>query len=75
MPRASGWASRPAAPAVELLESVASPRWRQIYLTHLSRECNSPAAVELAFAALRSRLSCQFSVVTSGGGTPFYEFT
>jgi phosphoribosyl 1,2-cyclic phosphodiesterase len=61
--------------AVELLESVASPRWRQIYLTHLSRECNSPAAVEQAFAGLRARLTCQFSVVASGGGTPFYEFT
>ena len=57
----------------ELLESVASPRWRHIFLTHLSRDCNSLAAVESALGPLRSRLSCQFSVVEPGGGTPFYE--
>ncbi len=58
----------------ELLESVASPRWRHIFLTHLSRDCNSLAAVETSLAALRSRLRCGFSVVAPGGGTPFYEF-
>lgn len=57
----------------ELLESVASPRWRHIFLTHLSQDCNSLAAVESALGPLRSRLSCQFSVVEPGGGTPFYE--
>ncbi len=57
----------------ELLESVASPRWRHIFLTHLSRDCNSLEAVETILAALRPRLGCQFSVVTPGGGTPFYE--
>jgi phosphoribosyl 1,2-cyclic phosphodiesterase len=59
----------------ELLEAVASPRWQRVFLTHLSRECNSSAAVELSVATLRARLTCQFSVVASGGGTPFYEFT
>jgi phosphoribosyl 1,2-cyclic phosphodiesterase len=61
--------------ARELLESVASPRWQRVFLAHLSRDCNSAAAVELALAAVRSRLACQFSVVAAGGGTPFYEFS
>jgi phosphoribosyl 1,2-cyclic phosphodiesterase len=59
---------------VELLAAVASPRWRRIYLTHLSRECNSRAAVELAFAAIRGSLAaCEFSIVEQGQSTPFYE--
>jgi phosphoribosyl 1,2-cyclic phosphodiesterase len=60
----------------ELLAAVASPRWRRIYLTHMSRECNSRAAVELAFADIRTTLSpCEFSVVEPGQSTPFYELT
>ena len=57
--------------ARELLEAVASPRWQQVYLTHLSRDCNSPEAVERAFSNI---LRCPFSVVAAGGGTPFYNF-
>ncbi len=64
------------AAAGELLSSVASPRWRRIYLTHLSRDCNSRAAVELALAGVRGALSaCEFSVVEPGEGTPFYDLT
>lgn len=60
--------------ARELLAAVASPRWRRIYLTHLSRDCNSRAAVEAALAGLRTTLAaCEFSVVEPGQGTPFYE--
>ncbi|MBI5767616.1 MAG: MBL fold metallo-hydrolase [Verrucomicrobia bacterium] len=60
--------------ASELLAEVASPRWRRIYLTHLSRDCNSPAAVDRAFAAVRATLAaCEISVVLPGEGTPFYE--
>jgi phosphoribosyl 1,2-cyclic phosphodiesterase len=59
----------------ELLESVASPRWRRIYLTHLSRDCNSHAAVEAALAPARQLLNrCEFAIVGPGQGTPFYEF-
>lgn len=61
--------------ARELLESVASPRWRRVYLTHLSRDCNSPQAVETAFAPTRARLArCEFAIVRPGEGTPFYDF-
>lgn len=59
-----------------LLAEVASPRWRRVYLTHLSRECNTPAAVELALASVKMALAgCEFSVVGHGEGTPFYEFS
>jgi phosphoribosyl 1,2-cyclic phosphodiesterase len=61
--------------ARELLESVASPRWRRVYLTHLSRDCNSHAAVEAALAPARLLLQqCEFSIVGPGQSTPFYEF-
>jgi phosphoribosyl 1,2-cyclic phosphodiesterase len=60
--------------ARELLAAVASPRWRRVYLTHLSRDCNSRAAVDLAFAGIRSAMTaCEFSVVEPGESTPFYE--
>lgn len=60
--------------ARELLAAVASPRWRRIYLTHLSRDCNSRAAVEQALAPVRVSLAtCEFAVVEPGGSTPFYE--
>ncbi len=60
--------------ARELLADVASPRWRRIYLTHLSRDCNSRAAVELALASVRVTLAaCEFAIVGPGEGTPFYE--
>ena len=58
----------------ELLAAVCSPRWRRVYLTHLSRDCNSRAAVELALAEVRTVLfGCEFAVVGAGEGTPFYE--
>ncbi len=62
------------AAAQALLATVASPRWRRVYLTHLSRDCNSRAAVDLAFAEIRVRLhTCEFSVVEPGQSTPFYD--
>lgn len=62
------------AAARELLATVASPRWRRVFLTHLSRECNSRAAVELALADVRVVLrSCEFSIVEPGQSTPLYE--
>jgi phosphoribosyl 1,2-cyclic phosphodiesterase len=57
----------------ELLSSVASPRWRRVYLAHLSRDCNSRDAVESALVAVRSILPCEFSIVGHGEGTPFYD--
>jgi phosphoribosyl 1,2-cyclic phosphodiesterase len=60
--------------ARELLTDVASPRWRRVYLTHLSRDCNSRAAVELALTGLRASLcACEFAIVEPGQSTPWYE--
>jgi phosphoribosyl 1,2-cyclic phosphodiesterase len=63
------------AAARELLESVASPRWRHVYLTHLSRDCNSPAAVEAACGPVLAALRCAFSIVAPGGGTTVVELS
>ncbi len=60
--------------ARELLESVARPRWRHVFLAHLSRDCNTPAAVEAACGPALAALACGFSVVLPGAGTPFFEF-
>lgn len=62
------------AAARELLESVAGARWRHVFFTHLSRDCNTPAAVEAACGAILTARACGFSVVTAGGGTPLFEF-
>lgn len=59
----------------ELLESVASPRWKHIFLTHLSRDCNSLDAVTRCIEPLRQRLQCQFSIVPPGAGTPTLALT
>ncbi|HTL69565.1 MAG TPA: MBL fold metallo-hydrolase [Lacunisphaera sp.] len=60
--------------ARELLESLPGARWRHVFLTHLSRDCNSPAAVESACGAVLAARACGFSVVAPGAGTPVYEF-
>jgi phosphoribosyl 1,2-cyclic phosphodiesterase len=60
--------------ARELLETVASPRWRRVYLTHLSRDCNSPDAIHRAFSGIETALPCPFSIVEPGQITPFFDF-
>ena len=58
----------------ELLASVASPQWRRIYLTHLSRDCNSLTAIETALAGVRASLAtCEFAIVGADQSTPFYD--
>lgn len=61
--------------AREFLAAVASPRWRRVYLTHLSRDCNTPESVERALAPTLQALGCSFSVVAPGTSTPFYDFS
>lgn len=58
----------------ELLAEIACPHWRHVYLTHLSRECNSRAAVEQMLASLRPTLTtCEFSIVCQGESTPLCD--
>jgi phosphoribosyl 1,2-cyclic phosphodiesterase len=57
-----------------LLAEVACPEWRRVFLTHLSRDCNSRAAVEAAFAPLRAMLTaCEFAIIEQGQSTPLYD--
>ncbi len=58
----------------ELLSGFTNPRWRHVFLTHLSRDCNSLDAVETMLSTLRDRLTCEFRVVAPGGGTSTYEW-
>jgi phosphoribosyl 1,2-cyclic phosphodiesterase len=67
-----GHLSNPA--ARELLETVASPRWRRVYLTHLSRDCNSLDAIHRAFSGIETALPCPLSIVEPGQITPFFDF-
>ncbi|PTY08543.1 MBL fold metallo-hydrolase [Opitutaceae bacterium EW11] len=59
--------------ARELLQSAASERWQHVYLTHLSRDCNSLEAVQRTFADASPWLRCPLSIVAPGGGTPFFQ--
>lgn len=62
--------------ACSLLEAAAHPRWRRVFLTHLSADCNSRAAVEAAFSGLRARLGdhCGWEIVPAGGAAPAWEW-
>ena len=60
--------------AGELLRSVTTPRWRHVYLAHLSRDCNTPEAVSAACGPALAALHCGWSVVAPGEGAPYYEF-
>ena len=57
-----------------LLDAVASPNWRHVFLTHLSRECNSPDTVRRAFADAPFATRCPLSVVEPGMSTPLHDF-
>lgn len=57
----------------ELLGSVDNPRWRHVFFAHLSRDCNSTAAVGTACTAPLAARQCGVTVVPAGGGTPFHD--
>ncbi len=60
--------------ASELIENTPEARWRQVYLAHLSSDCNTVEHVEQTFArSLDRSLPHQLSIVAPGAGTPFYE--
>ncbi|MBA4136569.1 MAG: MBL fold metallo-hydrolase [Opitutus sp.] len=60
--------------ARELLESISSPRLRHVFFAHLSRDCNTPAAVEAACGPALAARRCSFSVVAPGAGSDAFEF-
>jgi phosphoribosyl 1,2-cyclic phosphodiesterase len=60
--------------ARQLLESVSAPRWKQVYLAHLSRDCNSLAAVAQTFDRyLAGQAGFSVLPVAAGDGSPFYD--
>jgi len=65
------------AATAELLATTANPRWRHIYLVHLSRDCNSPEAVAAALAPVRPQLAphCQITILAPGDPSPLLELS
>ncbi|TVR45998.1 MAG: hypothetical protein EA425_17550, partial [Puniceicoccaceae bacterium] len=60
--------------ARDFLLGIGRPRWRRVFLGHLSRDCNSTGHVEQAFAPLRERLAATaFEIVPPEGATAFHE--
>lgn len=53
--------------ALKLMDEVKDARWQQVYLAHLSQECNCPQLVETLFAPLRSERRIALSVVDPSG--------
>lgn len=49
--------------ALELLESVEQPRWRQVFLAHLSRDCNDVDIVRQTFEPMGKKRRCKMHVV------------
>ncbi len=60
---------------LELLSSIQQPRWQQIYLAHLSDECNKPSIVERCFAEFSKQRAFNLAVVDPINGLlPEYVF-
>ena len=59
--------------ARDLLVKVASPHWVQIYLTHLSRDCNSTEAVERVFSDFKKQITFNVTIVEPGEGCHFFD--
>jgi phosphoribosyl 1,2-cyclic phosphodiesterase len=57
-----------------LLEGIEQPKWKQVYLAHLSGECNSLQAVQETFAFTRNGgVPYNLSIVQTGCDTPFLD--
>ena len=55
--------------ARDLLLSIDKPRWSQVFLAHLSRDCNSLQAVEDTFADLASTSPYKIQAIGAGNGS------
>jgi len=65
------------AAAAELLAATASPRWRHLFLVHLSRDCNTPDAVAAALAPIRAQLAphCEVTILAPGEPSPLIDLS
>jgi len=60
--------------ARDLMTSVEQPAWKHVCLAHLSRDCNSLAAVEETFACFRrTGTTFSLSIVQPDSGGPQYD--
>lgn len=50
--------------ALELIRSIERPRWQQVYLAHLSEECNCPLRVEACFADFKLQSGIPIRVIS-----------
>lgn len=55
--------------ACALLESIENPRWSQVFLAHLSRDCNSSDAIHNVFSGLRQRSGYRIDTIEAGEGS------
>lgn len=53
--------------ALKFLETIESPAWRNVFLAHLSKDCNEVSRVVETFSSL-DREGCEFSVVDPHSG-------
>jgi len=65
------------AATAELLAATANPRWRHLFLVHLSRDCNAPEAVATALASVRAQLSpdCEITILPPGEPSPLLDLS
>jgi len=65
------------AAAAELLGATANPRWRHLFLVHLSRDCNTPEAVSTALVGVRAKLPphCEITILAPGEPSPCLDLS
>ncbi len=55
--------------ACNLLQSVENPRWKRVFLAHLSSDCNSESAITKTFSALRKIANFEIKTIAAGEGS------
>ncbi len=55
--------------ARDLLQSVENPAWKQVFLAHLSSDCNSESAIGKTFSALRRISNFEIETIAAGEGS------
>lgn len=53
----------------DLLQSIRNPSWKRVFLAHLSRDCNSEAAIDRTFSELRSMANFEIETISAGKGS------
>ncbi|WP_404423572.1 MBL fold metallo-hydrolase [Nibricoccus sp. IMCC34717] len=61
--------------ARDLLDALDSPRWRHVFVTHLSRDCNSPAVVGATLGSARCFPRCAFTIAEPDGNACWHDFS